>query len=258
MVIVREVINCWNLIGDTVYMMRPLQKYIGDRDDIGVVVADNLGGQAVKRFFQHTRVPVLYGGEHDPASVVFAECENEKRIDVGAAFRSGKHIANAYCDQLGVPWDGDRSVPMSWADGIAALPYLEDAILVAPFSVSGTTNKAIFDHELHPIIDEIEKCNLRPVIIDTVARSMSVSRRTIAFDTVEQFAATARGVAMVLCCDNGISHLASSLAVKTRVYWKNCVAENWIAPNWGRDTKLIRHVSEACEEIRLCAQDRTT
>src|SRR5690349_12902373 len=123
-----ELVDNRNLIGDCLYACRPIQRYIGDRHDVAILVSENLGGQVLHRHFSQYAIPVLTA--YQPGAY-----ERETKLDVSRAFSSGKHIAAAYSDQLGVPWDGDRSIPDLWAADIAPRPR-PDVIAVSPFSFS--------------------------------------------------------------------------------------------------------------------------
>lgn len=236
-----QVINNFNLIGDSLYAIRPIEKFFSMGGQAALYVADNFGGDVCKRYFKDKEfVDVIPSG----VEVV--------KLDCNKAFRTGKHISHAFSDILRVPWSGDRSIPDTWADSWEPDTSCT-SIVIAPFSVSGELNKSITVPEFLAIVTELR--NLRyvsPFILGT--KNYEEPCDFLPLETASSLDHLIKIItdsALVITCDNGIAHLASAMGARTIVLWKNWVPERWIAPTWGCRTLLARTASEICKLVKF-------
>jgi hypothetical protein len=251
------VLDNLNLIGDALYAIAPMEKYIDAHPDETCIikVRHNLAAEVCKKHFA------------GKAEVVFTTPEGDKMIKLnpsaahGFCIPQGFHISRGYAEILDVPWtNANRTIPDSWAAGWngyhgkwdeSAWMYegLDKVVAISPFSISGRSNKAISRPEAVAICDKARRQGYTPVLFGYEDFEPSLDIEVRFANGLEDFTRFLRSIKMLVVCDNGVSHLASALGIRTIVFWKKCCEEFWIAPNWGRRTTLAYTIQEVCNWI---------
>lgn len=232
----------FNLIGDALYAIRPIDRFLESHEDVSIRIENNLAGEVQRKHFAGRAACINEIPEGKPRI----------KLDCGKAFgwcmqRHG-HISHGYAVQLGVPNDGP-TIPDSWAEGWDGYEGMQDVVAIAPFSVSGMHNKAFLREEFESIAERTSQTGLKPLLLGLFNYPQPVDVEVRAARDLEDFTRLVRGVKMLITCDNGVSHLASALGIRTVVYWKRCVPESWIAPSWGKQTTLAYSVEEILKTI---------
>ena len=257
----RKLIVCNNLIGDSLYLLKPLDIYLETfpGDCIGLAVLPQLGGDIVRAHFKD-KLPVFGSPEEATANNV-GEFE-VMHLDAGRAmqiafehhrkYKQPIHISEAFAFMLGIDIKGDTKPPLEW------LPILEEKTkeniaIIAPFSASCTrhegngrpANKTIDDWKWEHIIRYLRRhdynvqclCGPKDLFSPEVKFPITSYRTGKSLNKLLGFIQNA---SLVVSVDNGIGHLASACNISTIILWpEKTVPAEFIAPMWAKKTSYV-------------------
>jgi hypothetical protein len=251
----------FNLLGDTLYTLKPLAELHMQKPDEEIVIGVGPGfaGEMVGRQFSGlTRIVDV---DKLPADAI--------DLSAGAAAKLGRawrlenrprHISQCFASILGV--NVDHQIDMrpligwnynsrgEWSPQrrrmiVESHPY----VVIAPFSRSCSShsgmrpNKTLaHDERWTPLLEWLEHDRgLEPVILvspgdvwkglDHVKRTTATSLGDLAYLLV--------GAAAVISVDNGIGHVASALGCRTYILWPPVSDVTFIGPTYNPGTRLL-------------------
>lgn len=251
----KKILICNNLIGDSLYLLRPIEAYLErfPEECIGLIVLPQLGGDIIKAHFK-ARLPI-YGTEqealeHNPGAAFLAmNAGRAMQIAFEHHSKTKKtiHISEAFGAMLGVNVK-DIKPPLDW---LKKFPTGNDKIaLIAPFSAScarhsgKVPNKTLDDFKWEHIIrylrrhEYIVQCMAGPKdLLNLVTLPISSYRTATSLDSMSEIIHQAD---LVISVDNGIAHMASACGVRTIVLFPEMtVPQQFIAPLWSKTTSYI-------------------
>jgi hypothetical protein len=217
------VLDVCNLIGDFIYLIKPLKMFIGDRQDIRVegVGIDNFQGQMLER-----AIPGVLG--RDVGS-------NPKRVSLGAGAVHARftwlHLQDAYARTLELNLEGDRTPDTSWVR-LSSHPKKE-WIGIAPFSLSSNNRHSLSASQWQELLPKLEPYR----IIGHDRLSYVPVERHFKANNLDELMEMMSECRMIFSIDTGIAHVASAMGLKTLVLWATGL--HTLAPDWGKNTKII-------------------
>jgi hypothetical protein len=253
-VIIRNI----NLLGDTVYTLKPIADLRMQRSGEAIVVgvANDLSGEMVRRQFAGTQVEVV-----DIADLSRTDVD----LSAGAASRmctahllrygSYLHISECYAEMLGVDsskWRGDFT-PLTdwrarWGDkGLLTIPsQVHPYVVISPFSRSCSRQMGMRPNKTPDIerwgllIEWLHSKNL-DVVVSHGPNDVwtGVPVKLVTTESLRQLVLNLSGATAVITVDNGIGHIASALGCKTLILWPPISSVPFIAPTWSKTTTLI-------------------
>ena len=246
----RVIVDCRNLLGDTIYLIKPLRQYLTYRrpKEVALGIASGLPGEIVQRSFLD--VPV------EPIETLEAAWPDADRITLSAMAawlntRSDNgHISRGYARILGMELGGGIDPDLSWLP-----PPDPDRqprhISVAPFSVSCARhrgeppNKTLDEADSLALVELLRGFGL-PLRVIGGADERFVSP-DFGFVDADYFSATGiddlisflRQSALVVGVDTGVCHASSCAGIPTIVLWPSAVSRRFIGETWARRTRFV-------------------
>ena len=248
---------CINLLGDSLYLLKPVQAYIEKHPEetVSIIVEDNPANALAGELFDAQFPGRVYRS--------LAVAENVAR-DSGDEFKSillqsGTaatvafdeadgilHISKGYARLLDVEVD-DITPPSEWHTPMN--PEKEYALL-APFSKSctshagGRPNKTIENWKWQHIIRFLQKHKYTSIKVlggkNDRMTAVTIPETDYLFaSSLVELQVMLKKAHLVISLDNGIAHMASALAVDTIVMWPKVSSIDLLAPIFSPRTAIM-------------------
>lgn len=256
-----KVLNCSGLIGDSLYMLKPIDQYLEQFPDecAGLCVLPNIGGEIIRAHFGG-RLPIYSTQEealeaHPDVDFMALDAGRalQLALDHYNKHKEQVHISQAFAFMLGVNCDGSVKPPLEWIDKILTEEVEKDPklVVIAPFSASCTRhagkvpNKTLDDWKHEYLIRHFRKhgynvvCGAAPdEYITLVSLPISSYRSGKLVDMLKLY----RSAALVLSVDTGQMHIASACGTPTIVLWASegyIIPPQFILPLWAPKTMYV-------------------
>lgn len=253
-----KILVCNNLIGDSLYLLRPIDLYLKrfPGDCKGLSVLPGLGGDIVRAHFEG-KLPI-YSQEEAYAipGVEYLPLEAGRAMDVASKlFQKSKkimHISEAYAYMLGVNCNGDIKPPLEWVPKFDIEKKEKGKIAVlGPFSRSCSrhsgkeANKTIDDWKWEYLIRYLRKHDYQVLVTSSeeeylkfVSLPVSSYRSATTLDDMLRLLSLAE---LVICVDSGTGHIASACGTPTIILWSgyHAMPPQFIAPLWAEKTSYL-------------------
>jgi len=246
------IISNINLLGDTVYTLKPIAELSMQRprEEIVVGVAGDMSGEMVRRQFNGTSIKVVVADTLEHADVTLSAGE-AARLCTAHLLRYGSyiHLSECFAQMLGVDsshWRGDVSPLIGWTEHKGVKRELAPYVVISAFSRSCSRNMGMRPNKT----PDLERWGL--LIQDLQARGIGVivSRGGNDFwtgvpvslastESLQDLMALLTGAVAVITVDNGIGHIASALECQTLILWPPVSSVPFIAPTWSKTTTLL-------------------
>ena len=255
-----KIIVANNLIGDSLYVLKPLDMYLEKfgAECKGIVTLPQLGGDIVKAHFTG-RIP-LYSSEAEALEAnpgaQLLPIQAGRAMEIGMEhhkrFKKVIHISEAFAYMLGVNVDNmDSRPPLEWIPERQPKDPKHKIAIISPFSKSCTRhsglrpNKTIDDWKWEYIIRYLRRHDYHVLctcasddLLKYVSLPLSSYRSTNDLTTLLKLLQSAD---IVVSLDNGTAHLASACDVPTVVLWSgySALPTQFIAPLWSEKTSYV-------------------
>jgi hypothetical protein len=253
----RKILNCINLIGDSLYLLGPVKKFLDKYPDEAscILVQPNISGELFARCF-HQRIPVVFSEqsarEIDPDAVEFRiESGPVGAICFQKARETGRqwHISEGYAHLLGVDMEGCITPITDWFYYPNQRFDTEKLAILSPFSRSCTRhggmrpNKTLDDYKWEPIIRFLRRHGYKVKVScgpkDRLKNCSILESDYLQSYTLKDMEMDFRKASLTISVDNGLAHMSSSIGTKTIVLWPPASCEEFIAPVWSPNTTLV-------------------
>jgi hypothetical protein len=250
----RFILNATNLLGDSLYLLRPIEVFLQQSKDVECIVADKgLSYELFANTFQHL-VAVLddlnEAKERWPEAVV---------LDLNAG-RSGEwchkiareenwqpHMSEGYAHFLGVDLKGDLHPPMRWSCIEDVMPRTFYAI--SPFSKScsrhsgETPNKTLDAHKWEYILRYLRRQNKKVIVVggpnDKLANCSVPLNDYFCASSLFELEFFLKSCALLVGVDNGLMHIASVLDTPCISLWPKVSNMHFIGPRFSAKTAFV-------------------
>jgi hypothetical protein len=252
-----KILVCNNLMGDSVYMLKPLDAYLAafPGECVALTVLSGFGGDIIRSHFQG-RIPIYSSQEE--ALVQFPEADvlllpagraMEIAVEAHKKLKHPIHISEAFAFMLGVDIKEDIKPPTEWVP-VLAKPGNKIAV-ISPFSRSCTRhsglvpNKTLDDWKWEGIIrylrkhDYIVHCVGAPDdILSLVSLPLSSYRSA---ETLDDVFRQIQEADLVISVDCGTIHIAALCGTPTVVFWSGFkgVPPQFIAPLYAPNVSYV-------------------
>jgi hypothetical protein len=264
-------VNATNLIGDTLYTLRPIEQWITlkniDVNELTIVAHPGLAYEMMRDTFP--LVDVVAGHHERPMSVE----DVEMRLSAGDSGKwcfermrgsKGPHISEGYAALLGIEFQGTDISPLThWVRSPTYDRTKREYILFCPFSSScsrhttGKANKTLDDWKWEPLRQYYSKFGMEIKILGAPGERLQgpkfsedqyySAKYLVALESIMKKAA------LVVTLDNGMLHVASALRVPTIALWPPVSCIDFIAPGYTPTTRftLMQDVNKITPAILL-------
>jgi len=244
------IIDCRNLIGDSIYLIRPLKRYLasGPADEVALAVDGGLGGKIVCRSFPGVRV--------QPFETLEAAWPDARRITLSAASAwqetrsDNSHISQGYARLLELDPITEIEPDVAWLPPPEQLP--QEYIALAPFSVSCARhrgeppNKTLDERDWAPLLKTLRSYGLPIRIVGGPTERFSAGE--LGFSEADYFSAGGiedlvsflRRSRLVVGVDTGICHVSSCASIPTVVLWSSAANLQFIGETWAPRTRIVQ------------------
>lgn len=230
-----KVLDATNLLGDSIYLLKPIQEYIkkNGTEKLVVVAHPGISFEMFDRCFGY-EVPVLKSLDD---AVTYADDEDLEVLKLQAGLASDVsiqhkketgqrlHIADSYAKMLDVVIPEINPL-MLWADEENS--PVKEYILVSPFSRSCSRhsglppNKTLDDWKWNNILTYLRK--QYPVKVmgapgDRLEKVVIADNDYLCASTLSGIQEEILKAHFVVTVDNGIGHIAAALGVPTIILW---------------------------------------
>ena len=246
----RVIIDCRNLMGDTIYLIKPLRQFLASErlEHVALGVNRGLPGEIVQRSFPHIRV--------EPMEVLEAAWPGVDRIVLSAMSAWEKtrddnsHISQGYARILGIDLTDGIEPDVAWLPPLDPVLSREYVVL-APFSVSCARhrgeppNKTINEPDWVPLLEIARGYGWPLRVIGGPMERFSMHELGFsetdyyAADTIGDLVSCLHGGWLVIGVDNGICHVSSCAGIPTIVLWSSAAAVKFIGETWAPRTRLV-------------------
>lgn len=253
----QTVIDATNLIGDSIYAMRPIQCFIEQYPNrlVGIKTDKGLAYEMYCRQFNPYGI-FVFNSEmsgslppHDSIMKISAGDAGTLAYSIKQKTNVQLHITDAYGRMLGVDIPKDirlSAPPKAWRRD---LPKTSKHIAISPFSRSctrhlhGTPNKTLDDSKWENIIRYLRRLDWPiKVIAGQNDRLQKVSIQEDSYFTakslneLEEFFAE---TVLLISVDNGMAHFSGLMETKTIVLWPKVSDKYFIGPLFDPKTALV-------------------
>lgn len=242
-----------NLLGDTLYSLKPLAELRMQRPDEEIVVGVGPGfaGDMVRA--QFGRLLQIVAVEDLPQSRIELSAGVAAQIAVQALLRYGRrlHLSQCFAGLLGLDvgaWRGCFRPLMGWADGPFRISGLAHGlyVLLAPFSRScsrhaGMRPNKTPDHDRWTLLVEWlrERGRWPRVLVGPGEQWTGCPVDTVSADSLPDLVRLLTGAESIITVDNGIGHVASALGCRVLILWPPVSSVDFIGPTWNPATTLL-------------------
>jgi hypothetical protein len=249
------ILCCNNLIGDSIYLLRPVSLYLDrwKKECVALTVLPQLGGKIVKTYFEN-RIPVFHSIEEAKEQFPDAQVLQitagramELAAQYSAQYKKQVHISQVYALMLGTPVNSVIP-PTDWLK--PRFPTVRGRVIIGPFSASCSRhsgekpNKTIDDWKWEHIVRFLRRHGFDEVLcigsgvdmLEKVSLPLTAYRSTSDLGELQELFQSAQ---LVICIEGGVGHLASLFNVPTIILWPEVVNMEFIAPAWAPLTKYF-------------------
>lgn len=263
------ILNCTNLLGDSLYLLRPVQVLLEQSNDVVCIVADK--GLAFELFFHSfcTQVPVL-----DVIQEAEEMYPDATQLNVGAGQagdisfrlhqeRGGQqmHMSEAYAIILGVDLKGVVAPPVHWQQVKEKLP--RTFIAISPFSKSCSRhtnerpNKTLDDHKWEFILRYLRRQGMPVKVIagpNDRLKSNSVPQNDyFTAKNLYELEYFLKSCALLVTLDNGLGHVASVIDTPMISLWPKVSCIDFIYPRFSPFTTCVSMEPNSATPAQLLA-----
>lgn len=251
----KTILCCNNLIGDSIYLLKPVDLYLKKWSDcVALTVLPQLGGKIVKTYFDG-RIPIFYSvdkakEQFPDAQVLYITAGRamELAAQILVQYKKQVHISQVYAMMLGTPITSIIP-PLDWLQPRFPLAERRTAI-IAPFSASCARhsgqppNKTLDDWKWEHIVRFLRRHGFDEVLcvgapgntLEKVSLPLTAYRGTSDLVELQEFFQSA---SLVICVEGGMGHLASLFDVPTVILWPQVSSMEFLAPAWAPRTKYF-------------------
>ena len=254
-----RVIRAVNLLGDSLYLLKPIAEYRMQRpqgEEFAVGVMPGFAGDLLRAQFGRGLVRDMATLEDEP-DIIYLSAGHAAQYAVQRLINHNErlHISECYAALIGAKtdrWNRDFSPLMGWANGKRWDPVVRLAnrthgyAVIAPFSKScsrwsGSRPNKTPDHERWTlVIDWIKQNGFEPKDLTAPDENWTLNKDWI--ETADSLTALIKllcGASFVITVDNGIGHIASALGCRTLILWPPITSVDFIGPIWNKGTTLM-------------------
>ncbi len=242
------IVDCRNLIGDTIYLIKPLRQFLASRrlEEVALAVGDGLPGDIVRRSFPGVRI--------DRIDVLEAAWPDAERITLSAAAAwqrtrsDDTHTSIGYARVLGIELSGGIEPDVAWLPPCDPGAPRQDVVL-APFSISctgnhgGFRNKTLSEEDWAPLLDLLRPYGRLRIVCGPGERFSAAAGFAesdyFTASNLEELIAVLRRSRLVVGIDTGICHVSSCAAIPTVVLWSSAANLNFIGETWAPRTRIV-------------------
>jgi len=261
-----KIIRAVNLLGDSLYLLKPIAEYRmqhpGAVFQIGVMpgFAGDLVRAQFGKFF--VRDMQTLEGEANAIDLSAGRAAHEARIEM-IATREHLHISECYARLLGVEVDGwqrDFSPLMGWANGARSDPTMATYTVIAPFSRSCARHAGMRPNKTPDLerwgllIDWLRHIGHKPHVLVGPGEIWPFGGNTVTVESLPYLIKLLCGASTVITVDNGIGHIASALGCRTLILWPPVSSVDFIGPIWNKKTTLMYMRPERIRADQLLRQ----
>lgn len=220
-----SVVSCAQLLGDTLYVLNPIDQFLLKNPNASVLSRPGIGGEIVSRTFPDRMVP---GGR----SIV--------ELGAGRAHRLGgssNHISYGFGRMLGISYRDTPRPTKRWAYDIPRVPL---GAVISPFSFSG---KGPNQYPLREWVDTVAYLKEqfgRVVVLDSEPDTpIPFAATRFTASNLYELQAMLASAFVTITIENGIVHLCSTLDYPCVCFWANSGMRPSFAPTWAPQTTLL-------------------
>jgi hypothetical protein len=251
---IMRVLRAVNLMGDSLYLLKPVAEFHMQRPklDFIVGVAPGFAGDLFRRQFGGLFPIEDMGTLEREKNILDLSAGKAAELAVKRLFtdRRGLHISECYADMLAVDvrrWQRDFRPLTGWARGFTSEP-LQSApyVLIAPFSKSCSSHRSLrpnktVDHLRWGLtIKSLEESGFDVNILVGPGEVWTGKRgATVGATALEDLVRILCSATYVISVDNGVAHIASALGCRTLILWPPITSIPFIGPVWNKKTTLM-------------------
>jgi hypothetical protein len=251
------ILNCTNLLGDSLYLLRPIQAYLEQYPNtVEAIIANS--GLAWDMFNGCFEKEIEVYDNLDVAKGIYPEAvvlEINAGMAGDIAFKHSQktkgpplHISEAYGQLLGCDLHNNLKPLTDWAVIKEALP--RTFIAISPFSKSCSRhtgeipNKTLDDHKWEYIIRYLRRQNIPVKVIAGPGDRLKVNSVPMndyfTADNLYELEHFLKQCALLVTVDNGLGHLASILNTPMIYLWPGVSSLDFIYPRFGNTTCCVQ------------------
>lgn len=242
------VIDVSNLIGDTLYTLRPVAQYLATHplEKVDIVASPGIAFELVKGSFplldilrerpEHIDITLSAG-----AAAIYASTHPiNNRVT---------HISEAFSMMMGMPPEDEVFPITQWAQLADERYYEKEFITIAPFSRSctihtkGVPNKTLEPWKWGPLIEYLRNVGLPIRVLcgpGERLNGLSVSENEYyTSGNLRNLESILKRSKFLVSVDTGVAHIASALTVKTIILWPAASNLQFIGPAYSKNTQFI-------------------
>lgn len=250
-----KILDCTNLLGDSLYLLKPVQLYMQTYpSDVLCLVTDR--GLPYELFVNtFPSIPVFTSDaeaqESFPSAMLLRlNAGYAGELAFANAREKGKqlHISEAYAKMLGIDLLDDIEPPSDW-QRVPEHDRLKPFIGIAPFSRScsvhttGKANKTLADWKWEHIIRYLRKRGLPVKVfgapVDYLQRCSVPLDDYIVAKNLYELERALRSCVLFVTLDNGLCHLAGSLHIPEILLWPVISNADFIAPRFNPNSQFL-------------------
>jgi hypothetical protein len=260
------ILRAENLLGDTLYLLKPLAEFHMQRlmDDVVIGVGPGFAGELVRRQFDGVFQIEDMGRMTNRGEVL--DLSAGRAADIAVlhiiATRSRRHISECYAEMLGVRcdgWNGDFRPLTGWTDKKSTLDRKYPYAVIAPFSKSCARNAGMRPNKTPDhvrwglLIDWLRSVGIEPrVLVGNGEHWTGADVKLVYTETLQELISFLADASVVISVDNGIGHVASALECSVLILWPPISSVPFIGPVWNEKTKLLFMRPERVRADQLC------
>jgi len=249
------ILNCTNLLGDSLYLLRPVEEYIKDHDVCAIVTDRGLAYELFYNVFEQTAVhvfPALMTARMlDPEAIVIdlnAGRSGELCFKTAQATGKQPHISEGYASILGISLGSNIKPPTTWQRVNDKLPRTFFAI--SPFSRSCARhsgerpNKTLDDFKWEYIIRFLRRQGMPVKVVagpnDRLTKCSVPLDDYFTAKNLLDLETFLKSCALLISVDNGLGHIASILDTPMISLWPQVSNLQFIGPGFSPKTGIVQ------------------
>lgn len=256
----KVILQCTNLIGDSIYLLNPVQCFLEQHPDECVAIVTDKGftyEMFFNTFVKGGMFEVIIFDDQEKAVDCFP---NAQVLHIGAG-QSGEicfaesrkpggrqlHISEGYSRILGVTLNSIQ--PTTVWQRVPDTERLDPFILISPFSRScsvhttGKANKTLEDWKWEHLIHHLRKQQLPIKVLagpnDFMKQCSIPVNDYITCKSLYELELTLKSAVMLVTVDNGIGHVAGALELPMIYLWPKVSNFSFIYPIFNRKAKCL-------------------
>lgn len=252
----RIILDCTNLLGDSLYLLRPVQAYIEQYPDtVNAIVADK--GLPLEMFeacfgkdvdvYDSVDIAKKYNPEATVLNLSAGQAGHISFTHSQKMQQSPLHISEAFAKILGCDLKGDAKPLTDWAVLKKDIP--RTILAISPFSKScarhtnETPNKTLDDYKWEYIIRYLRRQGMGVKVIagpgDKLKSNSVPLNDYYTAKNLQELEHFLKSCALLITVDNGLGHLASILNTPMIYLWPEVSSVDFIYPRFGNKTCCV-------------------